>query len=366
MEVLEESQKIQAQGKDIISFSIGEPDFATPKPVVEALQKALREGNTYYTHSQGLLELREAIAEHYETRYQVKLNPEQIFVTSGSSPALLLALSVLLNPGEEVLLPEPYYPCYPNFLKYLSAKINYLPLDPQKGFRIEPKKLAQEINRKTKALLFGSPANPTGQVLTREELQAIANLPTQLVVDEVYHGLSDTKEASILEFTDEAFVINSFSKAYAMTGWRLGFLIAPLAYTNLLKKLAQNLFICTTTFVQKAGIAALKETKEERAAMVKELKARREVMVSGLEKLGFPIPVKPQGAFYILTESSKFSPDSLQFCSQLLKHAQVGITPGADFCRKGEGLVRFSYTVSRERIAEGLGRIASLLEKIDD
>ncbi|MCB1215374.1 MAG: pyridoxal phosphate-dependent aminotransferase, partial [Deltaproteobacteria bacterium] len=361
MEVLEESQRLQAQGKDVISFSIGEPDFPTPKPILEALIQAIQEGETHYTHCQGLLELREAIAEHYLERYQVTVHPDQIFVTSGSSPALLLALSVVLSPGDEVLLPEPYYPCYPNFLKYLQASISYQSSSAKQDFYLNVDHLKESIQSQSKALLLGSPANPTGQILSSQDLKKLAHLPLRLIVDEVYHGLSEKPEHSILEFTDQAFVINGFSKAYAMTGFRLGYLIAPFHFIELLRKLSQNLFISTTTFVQKAGIAALQKTQKEQEFMRQELKIRRELLLKGLKELNFPILGEPQGAFYLLAQSSKFHPNSLEFCSQLLQQAKVALTPGLDFSRQGEGLVRFSYTTSQEGIQEGLKRIAQFL-----
>ena len=258
MEIMERARELESQGRSIIYLSLGEPDFPTPEPIVEAARQAMLGGETRYTHSLGRIELREALANHYHQRYGVDVSPDQIIVSSGTSPLMLLLFAALCNPGDEVILTDPGYACYPNFVRFVGGDPVFLRTSPEKGFQPQAEDVAKLISPRSRALLINSPANPTGAVLDRAQLQALAELPIPLVSDEIYHGLTyEGEEHSILEFTDQAFVLGGFSKAYAMTGWRLGYLIAPKAAMRALQTFHQNVVISANSFVQLAGVAAL-------------------------------------------------------------------------------------------------------------
>ena len=364
MDILERAQALERQGVDIIHLEVGQPDWDTPQVVKEAAFAAMQRGETQYTHSMGLLELRQAICRHYEECYGVALTPERIIVTSGTSPAMLLILAVLLDAGDEIVLTDPHYACYPNFVRLVDAVPTYVPLREEEGFQVNPRELARCLRPRTKAVLINSPANPTGTVLTRENLQEIAGLGPYIISDEIYHGLVyEGREHSILEFTDRAFVINGFSKAYAMTGWRLGYLIAPLEFMRPLQKLMQNFFISANAFVQRAGIVALTQTQDEVARMRQTYDVRRRVLVAGLRQLGFSIPVEPTGAFYVFVNAKHLSKDSYRLAFDILEQARVGVTPGVDFGPGGEGFLRFSYANSLENIQEALRRLEVYLAR---
>ena len=264
VEVFQRAQAMEREGIDIIHLEFGEPDFETPPQIQDALVRAIKEGHTKYTASLGILPLREAIAEHYRERYGVSVSPERVLVTAGTSPAMLLLFMSLLNPGDQVILSDPHYACYPNFLRYAEAEAVLVNVEEDDGFQLEPDAVRARLTEKTKAILLNSPANPTGAVLSPERLSAIAGLSPWIVSDEIYHGLVyEGREHSILEFTDHAFVLNGFSKAFAMTGWRLGYVIAPEPFIRTLQKAHQNFFISSNDFVQWAGVAALKEAQQE-------------------------------------------------------------------------------------------------------
>lgn len=363
MEVLERAQELERAGEDVVHLEVGEPDFDTPEPIKEACLKALRDGKTHYTHSMGIPELREAIAEHYYKRYGVEISPEQILITSGTSPAMLLVFSVLLSPGDEVILPDPYYPCYPNFIRHVGGEPKTVRLREAEGFQYEISEVNRAIGPRTKAIVVNSPANPTGVVTTAERLTEIAGLPLWIISDEIYHGLVyEGREHTMLEFTDRCFVLNGFSKLYAMTGWRLGYVIAPKEFIRPMQILAQNIFISANAFVQWAGIAALRDTHREVEAMRQEYDRRRVFMLRELRKLGFGVEVEPTGAFYILAKADHLGKDSLKIAFDILERAKVGVTPGVDFGPGAEGYLRFSYTTSLERIAEGMRRLQAYLE----
>ncbi|HEX9017302.1 MAG TPA: pyridoxal phosphate-dependent aminotransferase, partial [Chloroflexota bacterium] len=251
MEILEEAQRIEKSGHDVVHLEVGEPDFDTPECVKAAAERALREGRTHYTHSLGLLELREAICEDYHRRYGVQVSPDQVMVTSGTSPALFMLYSVLLEAGDEVILSNPYYACYPNFVTFSDGVPVYVDLKESEGYQFRPEAIAGRVGPRTKAIMINSPSNPTGVVLTPERMERIARMGPMVVSDEIYHGLVyEGKEHSILEFTDQAVALNGFSKLYAMTGWRLGYLIAPREIIRPMQKIAQNFFISANAFVQ--------------------------------------------------------------------------------------------------------------------
>ncbi len=364
MEVMERAKKLERQGRSIIHLEVGEPDFPTPNCITEAAAKALREGKTYYTASVGILELREAIAEHFLERYNVSISPDQVIVTNGSSPGLLITFSALLEEGDEVILTNPHYPCYPNFATFLGCTPTFVNINEHDGFRCNPEEIKEKIGPRTKAIMINSPGNPTGQVLDADTMNRIATLGPTVVSDEIYHGLVYKGKAhSILEFTDNAFVVNGFSKQFAMTGWRLGYVIAPKKYVRLLQKLMQNFFIAANTISQWAGIAALKEAGPDVQRMVSVFDKRRKLMIERLRKIGFGVAVEPVGAFYVLANAKKFTSDSLKFAFKLLEETGVGTAPGINFGSNAEGYIRFSYANSIENISKGLDRIEQYLER---
>lgn len=363
MEVLEKAAEMEKQGEHIIHLEVGEPDFNIPACVQEAGIQALKEGKTHYTHSLGDPELREAIAKKYRQEYQVTVDPNQIIITSGSSPAILMVLSVLCNSGDEVIISDPAYACYPNFIHYINAKAIRVPVSAADGFQFHASEISRHLSEKTKAILINSPINPTGNLLTPETMQELARLPAPIVSDEIYHGLVYGEKAHcILEYTSNAFVLNGFSKLYAMTGLRLGYLIAPPQYIRPMQKLQQNLFICASSVAQRAGIAALNDAADDVEQMRKTYNERRIFMIKRLKELGFKIPIEPTGAFYVFVDASHLSSDSYQLAFDILEKAKVGVTPGIDFGPGGEGYLRFSYANSLENIIEGLNRLEKYIQ----
>lgn len=362
MEILERAQELERRGEEVIHLEIGEPDFETPPLIKEAAFKAMAAGETGYTHSLGLLELREAISEHYYLRYGVSFSPEQVIVTMGTSPAMLLLFAALLDRGDEVILPSPCYPCYANFIRFVDGQPVFVPSREECGFQPRAEEMAGWISPRNKAILINSPANPTGTLLPSEEMEQLAGLGPYIVSDEIYHGMVyQGREHSILELTDRAFVLNGFSKLYAMTGWRLGYLIAPPEFIRPLQKLQQNFFISASAFVQRAGIVALREGKKEVERMLAIYDQRRRYLLERLPRLGFKIAVEPTGAFYILANARVFCQDSYRFALDVLDQAKLAIAPGIDFGANTEGFVRFAYANSIEKIAEGLDRIERYL-----
>ncbi|MCL6621662.1 MAG: pyridoxal phosphate-dependent aminotransferase [Syntrophobacterales bacterium] len=362
MDILERAQELERAGRHIIHLEIGEPDFPTPEVIKEAAFRAMAAGETQYTHSQGLPELREALCQHYLAKYGVNLTPEQFIVTSGTSPAMLLIFAGLLDAGDEVLLTDPAYACYPNFLRLVDAVPHRVPVREEEGFRLPVEDLPRFLGPRTKGIIINSPSNPTGMVLPPETLAELAGLGPYIISDEIYHGLVyEGREHSILEFTDRAFVLNGFSKLYAMTGWRLGYLIAPKDFIRPLQRLMQNFFISANSFVQRAGIAALTQAGPEVARMRAVYDERRRFLLAGLRRLGFRLPVDPTGAFYVFVNARHLSLDSYALAFDILEKAGVGVTPGIDFGPGGEGFLRFSYANSLENLAEALVRLEAYL-----
>lgn len=363
MEVLERARELERQGVDVIHLEVGEPDFDVPLAVKEATRKALDRGLTHYTHSLGDLELREAICRHYEKTYGVFIKPEQVVVTSGTSPAMMLVFSSLLERGQEVVLSDPGYSCYPNFISFLGGVPVRVPVYEKDGFQPRAEAIRERIRDQTRAILINSPSNPTGNLLSEENMKAIAGLGPYIISDEIYHGLVyEGKEHSILEFTDHAFVLNGYSKLYAMTGLRLGYLIAPERFVRPIQKMQQNFFICASSLAQRAGIAALEETGPDVAEMKRIYNQRRKFMVRRLREMGFGITVEPTGAFYVFANARHLSGDSYALAFDILEKAHVGVTPGIDFGPNGEGYLRFSYANSLQKIADGLERIERYLK----
>ena len=368
VEVFERAEALARQGHDVIHLEFGEPDFETPAVVREAAIRALRDGRTKYTHSLGILPLREAIAEHYLQSYGVAISPDQVLITAGTSPAMLLLFTGLLGTGDEVVLTDPHYACYPNFVRYAEGEPVLTPTPEAEGWALSPEALGRRLGPRTRAVLLNSPANPTGMVTAPADLSAIADLVESapgdawVVSDEIYHGLSYAGPAhTILEFTDRAFVLNGFSKAFAMTGWRLGYLIAPKTHVRTLQRLHQNFFISSNEFVQWAGVAALREAAGEVSRFRATFDARRRVMVDGLRAIGLGVRAEPTGAFYVLADARRFAERSHDFAFEILTTTHVAVTPGVDFGPGGEGYLRFSYANGLERIREALSRLGGFL-----
>ncbi len=363
MEILEKAKSLERDGADIIHLEIGEPDFPTPLKIRQAAIEALKQGETHYTHSLGILPLRIAIADHYRKKYNVAVSQDQIIVTLGTSPALLLVLSALLNPGDEVILPDPCYACYPNFVRYVAGKTVTVPVHAEEGFVFQPERIEKKVTSRTKAIMINSPSNPTGAVLNAATLKAISEIGPYIISDEIYHGLVyGAEEHSILEFTERAFVLNGFSKYYAMTGWRLGYIIAPKDFVRPIQKLQQNLFICASSISQWAGIIALTEHHSELDDMVKAYDKRRIFLLKSLRKLGFKVEVEPQGAFYILADARPFTAHSFEFSLDILEKAHVATTAGIDFGKNAEGFLRFSYANNLQNIKEAMQRLEKYLK----
>lgn len=363
MDILDRGQAMERAGKRVIHLEVGEPDFDTPAVIKEAGIRALREGKTHYTDSMGLLELREAISEHYWECHRVRVSPDRILITAGSSPAMLLAFSALLENGDEVIFSDPGYACYSNLVAFHDGVPITVEVFEEEGFQFRPDVITRKISPRTKGIIINSPANPTGMLLDPQRIQEIAQLGPLLLSDEIYHGLVYGEKAhSALEFTDRVFVFSGFSKLYAMTGWRLGYVIVPQEFVRPMQKSHQNFFISANAFVQWAGVAALREATEDVASMVALYDKRRRVLIRGLRELGFGIRNEPNGAFYIFTNARHFGTDSLRLSMDMLEKVQVGVAPGVDFGVNGEGYLRFSYANSLENIGEGLARLKRYLE----
>lgn len=364
MDVLEKAHEMERSGVNIVHLEVGEPDFDTPACVKAAACKALENGHTHYTHSLGMIELREAICQYYADAYGVSVDPGRVVVGSGTSPVMFVLFSALLEDGDEVIISDPHYACYPNFITFMKGVPVTVPVHEEDGFQFRPEEIERRISARTKGVFINSPSNPTGNLLSAERMKQIAALSPHVISDEIYHGLVyEGEEHSILEFTDDAFVLNGFSKLYAMTGLRLGYLIAPKRFIRPIQKVMQNFFISANAMVQVAGIAALKEAGPDVARMKATYNERRVYMVRRLKELGFGITVEPTGAFYIFANAKHLSNDSYRLAFDILEKAHVGVTPGIDFGQNGEGYLRFSYANSMENIEEGMNRLERYLSK---
>jgi aspartate/methionine/tyrosine aminotransferase len=369
MELLARAKALEAEGRSIVHMEIGEPDFDTPAPVVEAARRALAAGCVRYTAAAGLATLREAIAGWYRSRYAVEVAPSRILVTPGASGALLLAAGVLLDCGDRVLMADPGYPCNRNFVRFVGAESVGVPVGPQTGYQLTPELIDAHWSDGVRAVMLASPSNPTGTMIAPETLQAIAARVTSrgawLIVDEIYHGLTYGQEevGTALALASGAFVINSFSKYFGMTGWRLGWLVCPEGYERHAEKLAQNLFISAPTLSQHAALAAFTpECVEILETRRREFERRRDFLVPALRSLGFDIPLVPQGAFYVYAGCDRLTEDSYRFCFELLERAGVAVTPGIDFGEYRAGShMRFAYTTSLPRLEEGVERLRRFL-----
>ncbi len=365
MDVMAKAEELERKGENVIHMEVGEPDFSTPKVITKAANDALMKNKTRYTHALGLLELRQAICDFYFKEYGVNITPDQVMVSTGTSPALLFAMLAILDHGDEVIISNPRYPCYQNFILAAGGKLKEVRTYPEDGFQYRPRDIKKKLSPRTKAIMINSPSNPTGIVMTEEQLQTVAQFDKQYIIsDEIYHGLVYKDRAhSILEFTDRAFVINGFSKLYAMTGWRLGYCIFPKEFSRVMQRIHQNFMISAAGFVQWAGIAALTKAQKDVAKMVKIYDERRRYMLMRLKEMGFVIHVEPTGAFYVFADAQRFCKDSYREAFRITEEVKVGVTPGIDFGSGGEGFLRFSYANSLENIREGLDRLERYLLK---
>ena len=368
MEIQTAARELERQGRDVIHMEIGEPDFTTPRPIVDAAIAALNEKPMFYTSALGIQPLREAIAAFYASKYGVTVSPDRIIVTAGSSAALLLAFGVLLNPGDGVLMADPGYPCNRHFVRAMEGVPRTIAVGPEHAYQLAAKHIGEHWNDRSVATLVASPSNPTGTLIAPDELKRIHAEVTArggtLIVDEIYQGLTyGVAPSTALSISDDLFVINSFSKYFQMTGWRLGWLVVPPAYVREVEKLAQNLFISASTPAQHAALAAFNPDTltilEQRRA---EFEARRDFLLPALQSLGFLVPVVPQGAFYIYADSSQIATDSFALAGRILQESHVAITPGKDFGHAApEKHIRIAYTQTISRLEEAVERMRGVI-----
>jgi len=368
MDILARAKQLEADGHDVIHLEVGEADFATPQVVREAAKKAIDEGKTHYTPATGLPQLREKIANYYEQRLSVAVNAKNIVVTPGASGALQLVLSAVVDPRQKVLMADPGYPCNRHFVRMLEGCAQTVAVSADTQYQLTHQLIREHWDKQTVAVILASPSNPTGTLINREEMRKIIDVVDELngvlIVDEIYQGLVyDQQDFTAAEYSSNIFIINSFSKYFSMTGWRLGWLIAPDEYLAFIDRLAQNLFLAAPTISQYAALAALdSEALHVYELQKNELKARRDFLIAGITSLGFVINVKPAGAFYIYADVSKFTQDSFAFCSDLLEQAHVAITPGVDFGEhQATRYVRFAYTQPIEKLQQALDRLDEFL-----
>ncbi len=368
MEIWNRAKELEAQGRHVVQMQIGEPDFTAPDPVIAASIEALKHNPIHYTSALGMPLLRHAISHHYRERYHLDVPASRIAVTAGASGALLIAAGVLINPGDEILMPDPAYPCNRHFVRFFEGQVKSIAVGPQTRYQLTPELIEANWTEKTRGVLIASPSNPTGTMITPEEMRAIiAAVHARggvAIVDEIYQGLTYASDfASALACSDRIFVVNSFSKYFSMTGWRLGWLVVPEDCVRDVETFAQNAFICPSAPAQHAGLAAFAPQTtailEERRA---EFRRRRDFLLPALRELGFSIPLTPEGAFYIYAGIERFTADSGKFALDLLERAGVAITPGKDFgANQAERNVRFAYTRSMSDLQEGVERLRKYL-----
>ena len=364
MEVLEAAQCLERNGVDVVHMEVGEPGFETPAQVSEAATRAMQAGQTHYTHSLGLHSLRTAIAGWHKRQYGTTVDPDCVVVTSGTSPAMLLVFMAICEPGDEIVLADPAYACYPQLISFAGGTPVLVRTGPEAGFHLDARSAGRAITTRTRALLINSPSNPCGTLIDPADLERLADLGLFIVSDEIYHGLTYGRQAlSIKQFTDQCAVVNGFSKLYAMTGWRLGYLIAPPDVVRAVQKMQQNFFISACHFAQTAAVTALSEECDPYvAAMVQEYGRRRELVLAGLSRAGIRVACQPTGAFYVFADlrdhCRRTGLSSYELTFDILNQAHVAVTPGSDFGPGGEGYLRLSYAAEYDRLEEGLERLA--------
>jgi len=370
MELLEKAKEMEAQGEDIVHMEVGEPDFTTPQMVKDEAIKAIISGETYYTHSLGITELRQKISTFYKKSKGLTISPERIVITNGTSGAFLLLAAVLLERGRTLAISDPGYPCYRNFALLADAEILTLPVSAETGYQIVPEQI---VNLKTgpDVLILCNPSNPTGSIYHEETIaqlhQILSYRDGVLVVDEIYGGLTYGQTLrTALHLGDDIIVVNGFSKTHAMTGWRLGWMVVPQGLVRPIQKVAQNVFISPPSIAQRAALHAF-DVDEDLAKMLRTYWERKDFMVSRLRELGFSVPIDPEGAFYVYAGIEKWGLDSMEFVERALAEAKVAITPGYDFGSYQAGShIRFSYANSLERLREGCNRLEKWLKSQED
>lgn len=364
MEILAKAKEMEQQGMSVIHMEVGEPDFSIPTAATTAGVQALNDEKTHYTSALGTPELRQEIANLYNREYGLDISADRIMITSGSSPAILLLCLMLFDKDSEVIISNPGYACYKNFIFAAGATPVNVVLKPEKGFRYDIEDIRRAVTPKTRAIFINSPMNPTGALLDEDFMRELASLNIPIISDEIYHGLVyEDKAHSILEYTDNAFVLNGFSKRFAMTGLRLGYIIAPKEYMPTLDMLHQNFALCAPSISQEMGVSVLRSEAawREVESMKKTYDERRRFLIKRLREIGLPPVVEPKGAFYIMVDARKYTRDSYHFAYEILEKAHVGVTPGVDFGTAGEGFLRLSYANSIENLREGMNRLEAFL-----
>ena len=362
VEVFQAAGELERAGKSVIHLEFGEPDFPTPKVITEAGIAALRAGQTHYTHSLGIPEFRAAIAAYHEQKYGNRIDPAQVVVSNGTSVLMQMLMLMLLEPGDEIIVSDPTYACYENFVRLARGVPVRVPIHESEAFQLNPDAVRAAITPRTRGIMICSPANPTGVVMRPEVLAALADLGLPVISDEIYHGLSyAAPDHSILSHGDGHFVLNGFSKYFAMTGWRLGYMISPRETMGTVMKLHQNIMISATDFAQHAGLAALTKAIPVCERYRAEYDRRRLFLVERLGRMGLPLGYEPAGAFYVFVNMKRYTEDSLAFAMEILREAGVALTPGVDFGPGGEGYLRISYANSLERIAQAMDQLEAFL-----
>ena len=369
MDLLARARELESQGRSIIHMEIGEPDFPTPLPIIEAGRRSLADEKTHYTPALGLPELRKKISEYYQTEFNFEIDPKRIIITPGASGALQLALSVLVNPGDKVIMADPGYPCNRHMVRMFEGEAVSVAVDANSQFQLTPELLEQHWSEQTVAVMIASPSNPTGTRIDKKQMQALIEKTQEhdglLIVDEIYQGLVyDVENYTALSVSDELVVINSFSKYFGMTGWRLGWMVVPEALVDAIDRVSQNLFLAPSTPAQYAALEAFSsDSMDIIHAHRDEFRQRRDYLLPALKKLGFKITAEPQGAFYIYADCSRISDDSFQLSNDLLEKMGVAVTPGKDFGEhKANQYLRFSYTQPIDILKQGVERLTTYIQ----
>ncbi|NSW89044.1 aminotransferase class I/II-fold pyridoxal phosphate-dependent enzyme [bacterium] len=364
MEILEKAQEYERKGRNITHLEIGEPTERTNSLIKKAAKQSINSNNSRYSNSLGIQELRDKIATKYKNNHGVSISPDQIVITNGSSAALILSLITLIKPGDSVILVEPYYPCYPQLIKILGGKVRIFKTSVQDKYQINIKKFSKFINKKDKVLILNSPSNPTGVSQNKDVLKFLSSLKINIISDEIYEGLNyDSDPETFLNYNKNSIVVNGFSKFYSMTGWRLGFLIAPKNLIRGIQKLQQNMYICAPTVSQYAGVGALSINQEEIERLLGSYKKRRDYALSSLRDMGIDVGYSPDSSFYIFADMSNYTDNSLDLSLDILKKVGLGVAPGIDFGPSFNKFIRFSYSSSLKNIQVGFGKMREYIKE---
>ena len=363
MEILEKAQEYEKKGRKITHLEIGEPTQKVSSIIKKTAKNSIEKGYDRYSNSLGVLELRQMIAKKYKENLGVKISPDQVIVTTGSSAALILALISLIKRGDQVVIVEPYYPCYPQLVKIFGGKVRVFKTHERDGYQIDTIKLKKFLSKKDKVLILNSPSNPTGVSQNKEVLSFLSFLGINIISDEIYQGLNyDLDAETILQHDDKAIVVNGFSKFYSMTGWRLGYLVVPKGMIRGIQKLQQNMYICAPTISQHAAIGALQIDNNEIRNMLKSYKKRRDLTIKSLSNMGIDIGYSPDSSFYVFANMSKYTDNSLDLSLDILNKVSLGVAPGLDFGPSFKRYIRFSYSSSYRNIQIGLDKMREYIK----